>query len=103
MVGGSSELEYLSDITPEGPTTTNTSTMRTSVISSNVTEGVVSSMLVIQNVQSADEGAYLCLTSNGVVLSNLTTIKENASATLVIQGWSVGFAHVMYSYVLANV
>ena len=77
--------EYLSDFTPEARSNF-TSVMRTFVLKRNVTAGTVSSMLEIQNVQASDEGVYICLASNGVTVANLTTIRENASAVLTIQG-----------------
>ena len=55
-------------------------------VTTNITTGTLTSLLQIENVQPTDEGEYVCLTSNGVALSNLTTIIENATAVLSITG-----------------
>ncbi len=87
-IGSNGDVDYLSDFVPEPADNNSSSTVRISVVSSNMTEGTVTSRLEIVNVQDSDEGVYACLTSNGVLISNLTTIRENASATLEIQGYT---------------
>ena len=69
-----------------GTPTSNMSVVRVMQVGTDVAAGIVTSQLVIENVQREDQGTYVCSTSNGVTLSNLTNVRSNATAELVVEG-----------------
>ena len=81
-LGPDDQLQFLDDVQSEGRA--NESSISIS-ITNDTAAGSVASELEIQNVQLSDQGTYLCLTSNDVVIGNLTTV-ENASAELLLEG-----------------
>lgn len=71
-------LHYIDDMSGASPSS-NTSVVSISTIT-NTDRNWISSSLVIRNVQLSDEGKYLCVTSNGITLSNLTDVVDRAAA-----------------------
>lgn len=85
-LGPDDQLQFLNDFQSESAA--NESSISVS-ITNDTAAGLVASVLEIQNVQLSDQGTYLCLTSNGVVIGNVTTV-ENASAELLLEGECYG-------------
>ena len=81
-LGPDGQLQFLDNSQPEGGA--NESIISIS-LTNNFTAYSVASVLEIQNVQLSDQGTYLCLTSNGVVADNLTSV-DNTSVELLVQG-----------------
>lgn len=75
----------LDEFTTEVPSA-NTSVVRVVQVETDIRTGLVTSQLVIENVQPGDQGFYVCHTSNDVVLSNLTTVRNSATAELMVEG-----------------
>lgn len=69
-----------------GTPMSNMSVVRVMQVGTDVAAGIVTSQLVIENVQREDQGTYVCSTSNGVTLSNLPNVRSNATAELVVEG-----------------
>ena len=69
-----------------GTPMSNISVVRVMQVGTDVAAGIVTSQLVIENVQREDQGTYVCSTSNGVTLSNLTNVRSNATTELVVEG-----------------
>ena len=62
------------------------SVVRVVQVRTDVPAGIITSQLVIENVQREDQGTYVCSTSNSVTLNNLTNIRSNATTELVVEG-----------------
>ena len=74
------------------------SVVRVVQVTTDVATGIIASQLVIENVQREDQGTYVCSTSNSVTLSNLTNIRSNATAELVVEGMQPVYCSIQVVY-----
>lgn len=81
-----------------GTPTSNMSVVRVVQLTTDVATGIITSQLVIENVQREDQGTYVCSTSNSVTLSNLTNIRSNATAELVVEGMQPVYCSIQVVY-----
>ena len=81
-----------------GTPTSNMSVVRVVQVRTDVPAGIITSQLVIENVQREDQGTYVCSTSNSVTLSNLTNIRNNATAELVVEGMQPIYCSIQVVY-----